>query len=736
MAMQPIGKELRKTGIGVVGDVPWGTHFFMFYETKEDLLDALVPYFTTGLETGELCLWVVSEQLTEEEAKDALRSAVTEFDRYLADHSIEIVRGRQFYLSGNHPDLERVIRTWAEKTDSALARGYAGFRMSADIAWRERNDWKAFSEYENKVNDSISRWRMTALCTRPLAGSTAAEILDVIRTHQFAIARRNKEWEIVEGSELKQAKSEIKRLNDELERRITERTFMLELANEALRKEIAERQRVEENIRQSEDHLRLVIDTIPQQIWSGPPDGSLDFGNEQWRSYMGFTLEEVQGEGWQRMLHPDDRERVLDAWFESVATGTPYEQEERHRRADGRYRWFLSRGVPLRGYEGRILRWYGTNTDIEDRKEAEERLRLVIDTLPALVWSKLPDGSADFLNQRFREYTGLLVEEGLGWGWMMKAFHPEDRTEEEWRAAFAAGEPFEKEARMRRTDGAYRWFIHRAVPLRDGMGNVVKWYGSGTDIEDRKRAEEVLSETQDKLARVTRIQAMAELAAAVAHEINQPLTAMATNANFSIRQLKGTTPNLDEIRTAILEIVDDCARASAVLSRIRGLLMKGPPRRAQLDINEIIQQVITLLRNEVTRNRVYLRTELAADLPPVQGDPVQLQQVLINLVMNALEAMRLTAKQPRKLMIRSAKNTAEVLVQVQDSGPGIQTEEATSIFEPFFTTKPEGTGMGLSICRSIVESHGGRIWTVPNSTGALFEFTLPINGDPLVGRDI
>jgi PAS domain S-box-containing protein len=156
----------------------------------------------------------------------------------------------------------------------------------------------------------------------------------------------------------------------------------------------------------------LVIDTIPHQIWSGPPDGSLDFCNAQWLSYVGFTQDEAQGEGWQRILHPDDLERVLIAWGESVAKGTAYKQEERHRAADGQYRWFLSRGVPLRNSEGRIVGWYGTNTDIEDRKEAEDRLRLVIDTLPALAWSKLPDGSADFLNQRFREYTGLSVEEG------------------------------------------------------------------------------------------------------------------------------------------------------------------------------------------------------------------------------------------------------------------------------------------------------------------------------------
>src|SRR4029077_15337285 len=181
MATRTVDPQLRKTGIGVVGDVPWGSHFFMFYETKEDLLDTLVPYFKAGLESDEFCLWAVSEPLTVEEARNALRKAVAEFDRYLADHSIEIVRGHQFYLSGNDPDLERVTRTWAEKTDSALARGYAGLRVSGSTAWLEHKYWNAFSDYENELNHFISGWRMTALCTYPMAGITAAEILDVTR---------------------------------------------------------------------------------------------------------------------------------------------------------------------------------------------------------------------------------------------------------------------------------------------------------------------------------------------------------------------------------------------------------------------------------------------------------------------------------------------------------------------------------------------------------------------------
>src|SRR4029077_2534399 len=342
------------------------------------------------------------------------------------------------------------------------------------------------------------------------------------------------------------------------------------------------------------------------------------------------------------------------------------------------------------------------------------------------VWSKLPDGSADFLNQRFREYTGLSLAEGLGWGWL-NAFHPEDRAEEEWRAAFAIGEPFEKEARVRRADGAYRCFLLRAAPLRDERGNVVKWYGTTTDIEDRRRAEEALQEAQDKLAHVTRVLAMGELAAAIAHEVNQPLTAIVTNGSFSLRGLESGNPNLEELRVAITEIVNDATRASAVISRIRGLLVKGSPRRTELDINEIIQEVFILLRNELTRNRVSLRTDFASNLPRVPGDPVQLQQVLINLVVNAIEAMRASTDRPRELRIRVEKNADGILVQVQDSGPGIAPELADRIFEPFFTTKAEGIGMGLSISRSIIESHGGHLSMARGSQGALFQFTLPVN---------
>ena len=247
---------------------------------------------------------------------------------------------------------------------------------------------------------------------------------------------------------------------------------------------------------------------------------------------------------------------------------------------------------------------------------------------------------------------------------------------------------------------------------------------------DAQALELALAQARLELAHVARIATMGELTASIAHEINQPLTAVVTNGNFALRQIASGAPNLEELREAIAEIVNDGTRASAVISRIRALLQKGAPDRVELDINEVIQEVTILVRHEATLSGgVSVRLDLAADLPRVLGDRVQLQQVLINLIINGIEAVRTLTDRPRQLLVKSAKNADAVLIQVQDSGKGLDQEQVGRIFEPFFTTKPQGIGMGLSISRSIIESHGGRLWTVPGSSGALFQFTLPTNGN-------
>src|SRR5271165_3528731 len=360
-------------------------------------------------------------------------------------------------------------------------------------------------------------------------------------------------------------------------------------------------------------------------------------------------------------------------------------------------------------------------------RSSEDRLQRVIDTIPAHVWSARPDGTVDFINQRWVESAGLSLEKGVGWDWS-SLLHPEDRARflHQWQAALAAGEPMDSEARLARTDGKYGWWLIRIVPLRDNQGKVLNWYGVATDIEDRKRAEEErekLRQLEADLAHVNRVSMMGELAASLAHEIRQPIAATITNAQTCLRWLKRDQPDLDEVREAAGRIVKDGTRAADIISHMRSLYKKSAPQRELVNLNQIIRELLVLLRGEATRYSISMRTELASSLPEIIADPVQLQQVFINLMLNAIEAMKETRGE---LIIKSQLDqNGKVLISVSDTGVGLPNEEADKIFNAFFTTKPQGSGMGLAISRSIVESHGGRLWATPNSErGASFHFTL------------
>src|SRR5437660_12075101 len=251
----PMATDMLKTGVDVVGDMPWVTHFCLFYETGADLLETVVSYCKTGLENQEFCLWVVAEPLTGEDARHALQRAVPDLDQYLADQSIEIVAARDWYLQDGTFDLNRVISGWNEKLARASARGYTGVRVTGDTAWLEKKDWKDFCEYEESLNQAIAGQRLAVLCTYPLAACGAAEILDVVRTHQFAVTKRRGGWDVIETAGHKQAKAEIKRLNEELEQRVVERTSQLTSVNSELKNEVLQRQRAEEALRRSEAYL-------------------------------------------------------------------------------------------------------------------------------------------------------------------------------------------------------------------------------------------------------------------------------------------------------------------------------------------------------------------------------------------------------------------------------------------------------------------------------------------------
>ena len=464
--------ETRKTGIDAVGDVvAWGAHFCLFYETKEDLLEALISYCKSGLESDEYCLWIVAEPITVEEARDALKDAVPDLNRHIAASRLEIVSARDFFLQGGTFDSNRVKDAMFTKLAGLLARGFAGVRVTGDTTWLTKKDWTHFCQIEAAVNEVIGNQRLAVLCTYPLASCGPFEILDTVRNHHFALARRYGRWEIIETAALKQAKAELNRLNEELEQRVVERTNELLQASEALR------------------------------------------------------------------------------------------------------------------------------------------------------------------------------------------------------------------------------------------------------------------EAQMELAHINRVTAMGQLAASIIHEVNQPLAAMITNADVGLRWLDRQPADVEEARQALDCIIKDGKRTSDTIGRIRALIRKEPPRKDDVEINNNIVDVIALTRGELMKNGVSAQAQLAEGLPLIRGDRVQLQQIILNLIVNAVQAMSGVTERTRELLIRTEQEASgAVLVTVQDSGPGFTPESFDRLFDPFYTTKAEGMGMGLPICRSIVNAHRGRIWASRTADpGAIVQFTLPIH---------
>ena len=627
--------------------------------------------------------------------------------------------------------------------------------------------------------------------------------------------------------------------------------------------DIEDRKRAEEALHARELDARSLLDNMPGFLGRHSPDGTHEIINRPFLQYLGKTLEEMQKWKTSDVIHADDLARVIEVLRNAISTGQPFDFEYRLRRFDGVYRWFQARGIPVRNVEGHIIHWNALVTDIDDRKKAEEALQssqrdlsLMIDAIPGMIHTARPDGSLDYFNRPWLEYMGCSLSDIEGWNWTAR-IHPDDLPGivDKWRACVASGENFEHETRVQRGDGQYRWMLHRKVALRDERGNIVRWYGTSLDIDDRKRAEaqveqaylrlaeaqrlsktgsfitdltadrhdwseetfrifefdpaskvtvklirdiihpedlasfdamiaramtgadvdfvfriltsrgavkhirgmariivqnldqplfigalqditdskvaeEALNRARSELADVARITTLNALTASVAHEINQPLASLVTNASICLRRLNADPPNVDGARETVQRTLRDANRASDVITRLRALYSKKELTLEPLDLNEATREVITLFSDDLQRKRVLLLTDLGADLPAVKGDRVQLQQVILNLLRNASDAMSTIDDRPRELLVRTEREDVDrVRLSVKDAGVGLEPHAAEHLFQPFYTTKSGGMGIGLSISRSIIEAHHGRLWAAPNAgPGATFSFCIPRMG--------
>jgi len=505
--------------------------------------------------------------------------------------------------------------------------------------------------------------------------------------------------------------------------------------------DIDDRKLVEDELKRSEARHRVVVETASDAVVSIDESGTIILANPAIERIFGYNPEELIGKpmtmlmpGAMRKLHETGFKRYLETgerrlnWQGTEVPALRSNGEE--------FPAEVSFGQMVSNHRKIFT---GFIRDISEKKRAEEAIRasernlsLIINTMPVLAWSALPNGEVEFFNRRWLDYTGLSPEQALGWGWA-EVVHRDDlgRLTEYWQSILTTGGSGEIEARLRRLDGDYRWFLFRANPLRDDSGAIIKWYGTNTDIDDRKRAEDALNELRSELAHMARVSSLGALTASITHEINQPLTGIVINSQVSMRAISADPPNIDSAREAAERLIRDAKRMSEVITRLRALFSKKDSVGEPVNLNEAAREVIVLCRDDLQRNRVILRQELANDLPSITGDRVQLQQVILNLARNASDAMSGVEDRPRELVIRTEKEECDcVRLTVQDTGVGIATQDMKKLFEAFYTTKTEGMGMGLSISRTIVERHNGRLWAEPNDgPGATFSFSIPFKPD-------
>jgi PAS domain S-box-containing protein len=492
----------------------------------------------------------------------------------------------------------------------------------------------------------------------------------------------------------------------------------------------------EEALKQSERNLSLTINTIPTLIQVSRADGTVLSVNQAVLDYYGVTLEEMQKEDFRaRFYHPDDVERLREVRNEALKRPLPFEYEQRALGKDGKYRWFLVRYNPLVDDQGTIDRWYATAFDIEDQKRAEEDARRSeaflaeaqrLTSVGSFSW-RVTTGEITWSEELYRIYEfdpGIKITIEV----IRTRVHPEDLTlyEKMVEQARNGADDFEWQYRLLMPDQTIKYMHAVAQATRDPNGQL-EYIAAVRDVTSRRMADEALDKARSELARVSRVMSLGALTASIAHEVNQPLSGIITNASTCMRMLDAEPPNVGGARETAKRTIRDGRRAADVITRLRALFSKKDASKDLVDLNEATREVIALSRSGLERNGVTARTQFKDKLPLVTGDRVQLQQVIINLLRNGSDAMSDVDDRPRELLFRTeVEDDNWVRLSVQDSGVGFESQSLDRLFQTFYTTKEEGMGIGLAVSRSIIESHHGRLYATPNDgPGVTFSFSIP-----------
>ncbi|XAZ21210.1 PAS domain-containing sensor histidine kinase (plasmid) [Sinorhizobium sp. B11] len=524
-----------------------------------------------------------------------------------------------------------------------------------------------------------------------------------------------------------------------IEQTLRAREQELDQLKKDLANETAQRTRAEDAGREVGRDLEAMLSNIPVLVLMMDPVGRVLFTNGYWirDGYKDSeSLISQLNTDPSVFHHPEDYVKMLERRQSSISEGSNYYLEHRVRRPDGSYRWFLTRTTVTKDDNGNVVRRYLTSIDIDDRKKTEEalgtrerELQLLIDTVPTPIWSLTPDGYPSYLNKRFEAEFGPIIRDVEFSTMDRNEVHPDEQqaVSETLSHSLRTGEPYAIRYRRRTAGGMYRWVDVRAQPLRDDAGSILRWYGSTIDIDDETRARDALNAARDRLSRATQLATISELSASIAHELNQPLAATVAGSEASQRWLLAEPPNIERARSTLERVVRNARSAADVVGRIHALFAQEPVPQASIDLNEVIEEVLILMNDLVISEGVLLDTRLGV-LPTITADGVQIQQVMVNLIRNAIDAMKPLMDQPKPLLITSRPlDEGGALVEVRDEGEGISDPDR--IFEAFFTTKQQGKGLGLAICRSIIDAHGGRLWAErAGGRGTVVRFTLPSSG--------